>query len=149
MTWFLCQRFPDSACLPDLHGIIASTSDRRHVQFERESRVKNHTEVAIAIHRMNGITCNRDRLCGTGTKTSRWTKPNYLSLGRVELQPIAGHPCHDILDANRESSTDGVRVTWKGVVAYLEVIGVTVYSKMLFLDQMENVCCVEREKEWS
>ena len=47
--------------------------------FERESRVKNHTEVANAIHRMNGITSNGDRLCGTGTKTSRWTKPNYLS----------------------------------------------------------------------
>ena len=48
-----------------------STSDRRHVQFERESRVKDHTEVANVIHRTNGIASDGDRLCGADTKTSR------------------------------------------------------------------------------
>ena len=35
-------------------------TDEFNVQFERESRVKDHTEVANAIHRMNGIASDGD-----------------------------------------------------------------------------------------
>ena len=147
MAWILCQRFPNSAYLPDL--VVACTSDRRHMQFERESQ-KSHRNCER--YRQEEWRRQRWRLTSWNryTKTSRWTKPNYLSLGRVKLQPIAGHPCHDVLHASRESLTDSVRLTWKGVVVvYLEVISVSMNSKLLLLNQMENVRCVERERERS
>ena len=65
------------------------------------------------------------------------SQPYYISLSRVESEPVAGHPCLDS-DTVSHVSHQFSRLWWVSMAVYLKVVSVRVHTESSVLNKLDE-----------
>jgi len=75
--------------------------------------------------------------------TAGCPEPYYISLSRVESEPVAGHPCLDRSDTVIHQFS---RLWWVSMAIYLKVVSVRLHTEYSVLNKLDDISGIQYEK---
>ena len=79
------------------------------------------------------------RISSTLLYTVGCPEPYYISLSRVESEPVVGHPCLDRSDTVSHVSHQFSRLWWVSMAVYLKVVSVRVHTESSVLNKLYDI----------
>ena len=78
--------------------------------------------------------------------TARCPEQYYISLSRVESEPVGGHPCLDRSDTVSHVSHQLSRLWRISMAVYLKVVSVRVHTESSVLNRLDDISGIQYEK---
>ena len=109
------------------------------------STVNDNSKVANTVRWLSGGAVQLQRISSALLYTAGCPEPYYISLSRVESEPVAGRPCLDRSDTVSHVSHQFSRLWWISMAVHLKVVSVRVLTESSVLNKFDDISGIQYE----